>query len=182
MHHLSCGEDPEPAERFPAGALFVPVRPGSAGCTARLFRTPLGERTAVGFTSERRLTATLGPGHAWIRLAEPALRALAEPLGVTTVTVDPSFSAPAPTPNRAAPAPHRAAPAPDRAAPAPDRAVPALTRTGPPTPASFGAAASVGQEPAAPRARRSAWDPQAVGVLRVTGAAAVVSALALWIG
>ncbi|MGW4674958.1 SAV_915 family protein [Streptomyces sp. NPDC004324] len=196
MHHLSCGEDPEPAERFPAGALFVPVRPGSAGCTARLFRTPLGERTAVGFTSERRLTATLGPGHAWIRLAEPALRALAEPLGVTTVTVDPSFSAPAPTPdraapaldrtapapNRAAPAPDRAAPAPDRAAPAPDRAVPALTRTGPPAPASFGAAAPVEQDPAAPRARRSTWDPQAVGVLRVTGAAAVVSALALWIG
>lgn len=180
MHHLSCGEDPEPAERFPAGALFVPVRPGSAGCTARLFRTPLGERTVVGFTSERRLTATLGPGHAWIRLAEPALRALAEPLGVTTVTVDPSFSAPAP--DRAVPAPNPTAPTPNRAAPAPDRAVPALTRTGPPTPASFGAAASVGQEPAAPRARRSTWDPQAVGVLRVTGAAAVVSALALWIG
>ncbi|MGV9704708.1 SAV_915 family protein [Streptomyces sp. NPDC003483] len=182
MHHLSCGEDPEPAERFPAGALFVPVRPGSAGCTARLFRTPLGERTAVGFTSERRLTATLGPGHAWIRLAEPALRALAEPLGVTTVTVDPSFSAPAPASDRAVPTPNPTVPTPNRVAPAPDRAVPALTRTGPPAAASFGAAAPVEQDPAAPRARRSTWDPQAVGVLRVTGAAAVVSALALWIG
>ncbi|MFD8420685.1 SAV_915 family protein [Streptomyces sp. NPDC059466] len=152
MHHLSCGEDPEPAERFPAGALFVPVRPGSAGCAVRLFRTPLGERTAVGFTSERGLTTTLGAEQAWIRLAEPALRALAEPLGVTTVTVDPSFSAPAPA-----------------------QAVP-VTRE------PFRAVAPVPREPSAPRTRTSTWDPQAVGVLRVTGAAALVSALSLWIG
>lgn len=59
----------------------------------RLFRTPLGDRTAIGFTSESRLIATLGPEQAWIRLAEPALRALTEPLGVTTVTVDPQFTA-----------------------------------------------------------------------------------------
>ncbi|MCE0445704.1 hypothetical protein LT493_13985 [Streptomyces tricolor] len=79
----------------------TPVRPGPAGpsgCAARLFRTPLGERTAVGFTSTRRLTATLGPGQPWIRLAEPALRALTAPLGVATVTLDPQFTAPAPTP------------------------------------------------------------------------------------
>ncbi|MGI5373878.1 SAV_915 family protein [Streptomyces sp. CA-251387] len=63
-----------------------------------LFRTPLGDRTAVGFTSEQRLTATLGPGQPWIVLAEPALRALAAPLGVTTLTLDPQFAAPAPTP------------------------------------------------------------------------------------
>ncbi|WP_432177129.1 SAV_915 family protein [Streptomyces sp. Tue6028] len=94
------GEDPEPCDRFPAGPLFVPVRPGPSGCAARLFRTPLGDRTAVGFTSVRRLTATLGPGQAWIRLAEPALRALTAPLGVTTVTVDPQFCAPAPAPLR----------------------------------------------------------------------------------
>lgn len=37
--------------------------------------TPLGDRTAVACTSGSRLTATLGPGPAWIRLAEPALRA-----------------------------------------------------------------------------------------------------------
>src|SRR4051794_40551737 len=91
-------DDPEPSDRHPAGPLYVPVRPGPAGCTARLFRTPLGDRTAVGFTSERRLTATLGSGQAWIRLAEPVLRALTAPLGVTTVTVDPHFTAPAPTP------------------------------------------------------------------------------------
>ncbi|MGW1623127.1 SAV_915 family protein [Streptomyces sp. NPDC002172] len=98
MPELLCGDDPEPSDRSPAGPLFVPVRPGPAGCAARLFRTPLGERTAVGFTSARGLAATLGPDQAWIRLAEPALRALAAPLGVTTVTVDPQLSAPAPAP------------------------------------------------------------------------------------
>ncbi|MER7188142.1 SAV_915 family protein [Streptomyces hyaluromycini] len=98
MPELLCGDDPEPSDRSPAGPLFVPVRPGPAGYAARLFRTPLGERTAVGFTSARALAATLGPDQAWIRLAEPALRALAAPLGVTTVTVDPQLSAPAPAP------------------------------------------------------------------------------------
>ncbi|MFG2968988.1 SAV_915 family protein [Streptomyces sp. NPDC048288] len=98
MPELLRDDDPDPADRSPAGPLFVPVRPGPVGFAARLFRTPLGERTAVGFTSARRLAATLGPGQAWIRLAEPALRALAAPLGVTTVTVDPQLSAPAPTP------------------------------------------------------------------------------------
>ncbi|MER6676756.1 SAV_915 family protein [Streptomyces sp. NPDC000983] len=99
-------EDPEPCERPPAGPLLVPVRPGPSGWTARLFRTPLGHRTAVGFTSELRLAVTLGPGQPWIRLAEPALRALTAPLGVTAVTVDPTFSAPAPrTTTRVEPAP-----------------------------------------------------------------------------
>ncbi|MFI9047007.1 SAV_915 family protein [Streptomyces sp. NPDC053427] len=144
MAELLSGEDPEPCERFPAGSLFVPVRPGPAGSVARIFRTPLGGRTAVGFTSERRLTATLGTDQAWIRLSEPALRALAEPLGVTTVTVDPPFSAPAPAPA-------------ESAALAPKRA-------------------------SAPRSREHTWDPQAVGVVRVAGAAALVSALSLWIG
>ncbi|MFD5010303.1 SAV_915 family protein [Streptomyces chartreusis] len=140
-------EDPEPSERFPAGPLFVPVRPGHAACAARLFRTPLGDRTAVGFTSQRQLTATLGADQPWIRLAEPALRSLTAPLGVTTVTVDPQFCAPAPT------------------APAPT--------------------ASAAREPArhsGPRFREGAWDPQAVGALRVTGAAALISALTMWIG
>ncbi|MGW5280268.1 SAV_915 family protein [Streptomyces collinus] len=98
MAELLNGDDPEPSDRVPAGPLYVPVRPGPSGCAARLFRTPLGERTAVAFTSEPRLTATLGPAQAWIRLAEPALRALAAPLGVTTVMVDPQFTAPAPAP------------------------------------------------------------------------------------
>ncbi|MFF7985589.1 SAV_915 family protein [Streptomyces sp. NPDC007901] len=98
MSELLCGDDPEPSDRSPAGPLFVPVRPGPVGYAARLFRTPLGERTAVAFTSARRLAVTLGPDQAWIRLAEPVLRTLAAPLGVTTVTVDPQLSAPAPTP------------------------------------------------------------------------------------
>ncbi|MET3983043.1 SAV_915 family protein [Streptomyces sp. PvR034] len=126
-------EDAEPCERFPAGPLYVPVRPGPAGCSARFFRTPPGERTAVGFTSEKRLTATLGADQTWIRLSEPALRALAEPLGVRRLTVDPPFSAPA--------------------APA-----------------------------AKPLPAWRDWDPQHVGILRVTGAAAVVSCLNLLIG
>ncbi|MFF5537381.1 SAV_915 family protein [Streptomyces cinerochromogenes] len=98
MTELPYGDDPEPSDPFPAGPLYVPVRTGPSGCAARLFRTALGDRTAVGFTSALRLAATLGPGQAWIRLAEPALRALTAPLGVTTVTVDPQFTAPAPTP------------------------------------------------------------------------------------
>ncbi|MFE3770333.1 SAV_915 family protein [Streptomyces sp. NPDC059122] len=90
-HHLHA-EDPEPADRVPAGPLFVPVRPGPAGFAARLFRTPLGGRTAVGFTSPQRLAEVLGGGQPWVRLSEPALRALAEPIGATTVTVDPRFT------------------------------------------------------------------------------------------
>ncbi|MGW2651499.1 SAV_915 family protein [Streptomyces sp. NPDC001393] len=108
MTELRYGEDPEPSDPSPAEPLYVPVRPGPSGCAARLFRTPLGDRTAVGFTSALRLTTTLGPDQAWIRLAEPALRALAAPLGVTTVTVDPQFTAPAPRP-MPAPAPAFAA-------------------------------------------------------------------------
>jgi len=95
MSAIDHCEDPEPSERFPAGLLFVPVRSGPAGCTTRFFRTPLGGRTAVGFTSAAKLAATLGTDQARIRLSEPALRALAAPLGVTALTVDPQLSAPA---------------------------------------------------------------------------------------
>ncbi|MEV7141444.1 SAV_915 family protein [Streptomyces tauricus] len=94
MSAIDQCEDPEPSERVPAGLLFVPVRSGPAGCTARFFRTPLGSRTAVGFTSAARLAATLGTEQPSIRLSEPALRALAAPLGITALTVDPQLSAP----------------------------------------------------------------------------------------
>ncbi|MEU6119786.1 SAV_915 family protein [Streptomyces sp. NPDC047117] len=104
-------EDPEPYEHGPAGPLYVPVRPGPMGYAARLCRTPLGCRTAVGFTSADRLLGALGPGVAWIRLAEPALRALVAPLGVDRVTVDPRFAAPNPHAAR----PYRS-PVPDRTA------------------------------------------------------------------
>ncbi|WKX71691.1 SAV_915 family protein [Streptomyces sp. XD-27] len=146
MAEMLYGDDPEPSDRFPAGPLYVPVRSGPTGCAARLFRTPLGGRTAVGFTTERRLTAVLGPGQAWIRLAESALRALAEPLGVSAVTVDPQFAAPpaarafvpAPAPVRAAAPP----PAGSAAPPKPERPwhgwdSPAA---GPPTPVLSGPA------------------------------------------
>ncbi|MER5982563.1 SAV_915 family protein [Streptomyces sp. NPDC001787] len=90
--------DPDPLEPVPAGPLVVPVRPGFPGCSpsfiARFFRTPLGDRTAVAFTSVSQLEATLGAGQPWILLAEPALRALAAPLGVGALTVDPQLSAP----------------------------------------------------------------------------------------
>lgn len=94
-----CGpDDAEPLQPVPAGTLFVPVRPGPPDAASRrvaqFFRTPLGERTAVGFTSAPRLTAALGPAQPWIRLSAPALRALAAPLGITALTVDPSLSAP----------------------------------------------------------------------------------------
>lgn len=92
---LERNEDPEPSQRVPAGPLFVPVRPGPTGCAARFFRTPLGMRTAVGFTSRERLVATLGTDQDWIKLSEPALRALGRPLGVGVLTIDPQFSAPA---------------------------------------------------------------------------------------
>ncbi|WP_405778396.1 SAV_915 family protein [Streptomyces sp. NBC_00859] len=88
-------DDPEPDERVPAGPLYVPVRPGPAGVSLRLFRSPLGVRTAVAFTGPALLAATLGRGQAWIVLSESALRATAEPLGVTRMTLDPVLTAPA---------------------------------------------------------------------------------------
>ncbi|MFJ4184798.1 SAV_915 family protein [Kitasatospora sp. NPDC089509] len=98
MSQRLYAEDPEPSERNPTGPLLVPVRSGPLGHTARVFRTALGDRTAVAFTSEERLTAVLGPDQPWITLAEPALRALTEPLGVTALTVDPQLAAPAAKP------------------------------------------------------------------------------------
>ncbi|MFF7634724.1 SAV_915 family protein [Kitasatospora sp. NPDC008050] len=98
MNQRQNTEDPEPSEPVPAGQFLVPVRSGPLGHTARLFRTPLGDRTAVAFSSLERLTAVLGDAQPWIALAEPALRALTEPLGVTTLTMDPQLAAPAPKP------------------------------------------------------------------------------------
>ncbi|MFE4260753.1 SAV_915 family protein [Streptomyces sp. NPDC056883] len=90
-------DDPEPEERVPAvlPTLYVPARPGTEPVVVRLFRTPLGARTAVGFTTAERLAATLGAGQSWIRLSEAALRSLAEPLGAALLTVDPTLTAPA---------------------------------------------------------------------------------------
>lgn len=155
-------DDPEPSDRLPAGLLYVPVRPGPHGFAARMFRTPLGGRTAVGFTTHRRMTAVLGRDQACTRLSVPALRALAEPLGITTLTVDPQLAAP-PVRHEGTPA-TKPQPAP---APAPAQAVAPAVPAGPTAPA--------------PSARTS-WDPQMVGVMRVTAMAAAVEALTLWIG
>lgn len=93
-------DDPEPDEPVPAGPLYVPVRPGGTEVVVRLFRTPLGARTVVGFTSQERLAATLGGTQRWIRLSPCALRSLVEPLGAASVTIDPALTAPATTANR----------------------------------------------------------------------------------
>jgi hypothetical protein len=113
MSSSQPAEDAEPLEQGPAGhCLFVPVRSGPLGSAARFFRTPLGGRTEVAFTTEQRLVRTLGPAQEWIRLSEPALRALAAPLGVTALRIDPRLSAPAahraaePEPASDVPAPH----------------------------------------------------------------------------
>ncbi|WP_202533407.1 SAV_915 family protein [Streptomyces sp. SID3212] len=98
MSEHQNSEDPEPSHPAPAGTLFVPVRPGSAGFSVRLFRTALGARTAVAFTTATGLAATLGPQQSWIKLSEHAVRALTEPLGVTALTVDPQLAAPATAP------------------------------------------------------------------------------------
>ncbi|MEV6162615.1 SAV_915 family protein [Streptomyces sp. NPDC052052] len=96
MEDALYGDDPEPREQIPSGRLCVPARTGSVVCTVRLFRTPVGGRTAVAFTDPARLRAVLGEGQPWIALAEPALRALTEPLGVRQLRIDPVLTAPAP--------------------------------------------------------------------------------------
>jgi hypothetical protein len=134
MSECHATEDPEPLDRVPAGRrLFVPVRSGPAGCTARFFRTALGGRTAVAFTSRERLVRTLGPDQPWIRLSEPALRALGAPLGVGSLRIDPRLSAPAPV---SAPAriPASAPAAASVTAPAPDSAPAANSVTAPASP------------------------------------------------
>jgi hypothetical protein len=82
----------------PEAELFVPVRSGPAGLLVRLFRTPLGARTAVAFTGAEQLAAVLGADQPWVTLCEEALRELTAPLGVTALTVDPQLVAPAPRP------------------------------------------------------------------------------------
>ncbi|WP_432148615.1 SAV_915 family protein [Streptomyces sp. bgisy029] len=107
---FSYDDDPDPDEQTRAGLLYVPVRQAPDGPALRVFRTPLGERTAVGFTHRDLLTTTLGAGQPAILLAEPALRALTAPLGVVRLVVDPVLSAPAVglRPTRAAEEPARA--------------------------------------------------------------------------
>ncbi|WP_407562086.1 SAV_915 family protein [Streptomyces sp. 184] len=73
--------------------LYVPVLHTRTGMRLRMFRTPLGTRTAVAFTSQAALCRALGPEQEWVRLGEPALRALTAPLGADRITVDPLLTA-----------------------------------------------------------------------------------------
>jgi hypothetical protein len=96
MSECPSAGDAEPSHRNPAGTLWVPVRSGPHGHSVRLYRTPPGGSTAVAFTSRELLRAVLGEHQTWIRLSEPALRALVAPLGATALTVDPRLAAPGP--------------------------------------------------------------------------------------
>ncbi|MFB4426518.1 hypothetical protein C5F59_036225 [Streptomyces sp. QL37] len=63
--------EPEPEEPLPAGRPYVPVRPGDGErATARLFRAPLGTRTAAGLTSGERRAATQDRSQASLPLPE----------------------------------------------------------------------------------------------------------------
>ncbi|ETK30523.1 SAV_915 family protein [Microbispora sp. ATCC PTA-5024] len=70
--------------------LYVPVRPGTTTLALRLFRTASGKRTSVAFTSPLKLARVLGQEQPWVRLGEPALRALIKDLDVVGVVVDPA--------------------------------------------------------------------------------------------
>ncbi|MFF2777592.1 SAV_915 family protein [Streptomyces sp. NPDC058052] len=105
MEDALYGDAAEPGGRLRAGRLCVPVRPGPRACVTRLFRTPFGDRTAVAFSGPARLREALGAAQPWIVLAEPALRALVEPLGIRELRIDPAglpgpapVSVPAPAP------------------------------------------------------------------------------------
>ena len=103
----------------PQNPLCVPVREAGCGFVLRVFRDRDGSRCAVAFSSEERLRAVLGAGQCWLPLAEPALRDLARPLGISALVLDPNLVAPTVRDTPAALAP--AAPAP--AAARPDRGV-----------------------------------------------------------
>ncbi|MGA6152734.1 SAV_915 family protein [Stenotrophomonas sp. NPDC087984] len=184
MNDRLYGDDPEPDEPVPAGrVLYVPVRSGPAGCAVRLFRTPHGGRTAVGFSTRRRLATVLGARQPWIRLGEPALRALAEPLGATSLTVDPRLAvrdmAPSAPERR-----HDSAPALAVAPPALPRSRATTHAVAPPTPPRSRDTALAIARPVPPRRRATtpAWDPQAIGAMRVAAAAALVGLLGAWLG
>ncbi|MEU7046107.1 SAV_915 family protein [Streptomyces varsoviensis] len=105
-----AAEDGDPSDSREAGPLYVPVRTCPAGYALRVFRTPLGTRTAVAFSSKRRLSHVLGPQQPFIRLARPAVLALAEPLGIARLSVDPLLTARPPKARRPEPGPKPRAP------------------------------------------------------------------------
>ncbi|GIH23862.1 hypothetical protein Aph01nite_21720 [Acrocarpospora phusangensis] len=70
--------------------LFVPIHVGASFLSLRLFRTPGGARTAVAFSSSRRLTEVLGDGQPWTLLSEAGLRGMLRDIGVTGIVLDPA--------------------------------------------------------------------------------------------
>lgn len=86
--------------------LYVPLSEAACAVSLRFFRDRGGERCAVGFTTEQRLTALLGPHQRYYRLSEHSVRALARERGVTALVVDPGLvAAPVHEPVSAAPRP-----------------------------------------------------------------------------
>jgi hypothetical protein len=84
------GPAPDPRTAPSRRLLLVPVLPARAGSLAlRTGRLASGERTGLAFTSESALLRVLGPDQPWVRLSEPALRALLAPLGVDRIRLDP---------------------------------------------------------------------------------------------
>ncbi|KOG90247.1 hypothetical protein ADK38_09795 [Streptomyces varsoviensis] len=98
-----AAEDGDPSDSREAGPLYVPVRTCPAGYALRVFRTPLGTRTAVAFSSKRRLSHVLGPQQPFIRLARPAVLALAEPLGIARLSAREAPPRPWPRSRRSSP-------------------------------------------------------------------------------
>lgn len=130
--------------------LYVPLCGAGGAVSLRLFRDRVGERCAVGFTTEERLTALLGPHQRYYRLSERSVRALARERDVTALVVDPRLVAAAVRePVHATPDPSAAPPSAAAAPVRPSRRIDSL---------------------------RAAWSGQSAGILAVsalTGAAAV---------
>ncbi|SJZ40628.1 SseB protein N-terminal domain-containing protein [Marinactinospora thermotolerans DSM 45154] len=81
-----------------AAVLFVPVHEGKGAVALRSARLGSGERVVPAFTTAPRLRAAMGAGQRWIRLAEPAVRALTAPLGISRLWIDPLVVASGPAP------------------------------------------------------------------------------------
>ncbi|WP_424644271.1 SAV_915 family protein [Embleya sp. AB8] len=170
--------DEEPATTTTARrVLIVPVRSTAGAEVVRLCRDPLGARVVVAFTSVARLRAVLGVEQEWIRLGAGAVRSLADEAGVERLLIDPAFSAPPvrheePTPDPIEPAAPAPTPAP---APAPAAAPPAVATAGlAPSRAVSASRPHLGLATNTASDSGTYWDPQLLGVLRITSVVAVL--------
>ncbi|MGZ0147265.1 SAV_915 family protein [Kribbella sp. WER1] len=71
---------------------FVPVRCADGVAVVQTGRSPDGRRVGIAFTTSADLRAACGAAE-WMRLSEPALRDLLEPLGITRIQLDPALVA-----------------------------------------------------------------------------------------